>query len=83
LGSMDDAIAMAAKKANLTSYGIKVLPEFNNNLFKAFNDMNVIKSETEIAQQLGPENYAIIQKAASVKRMQGIMMYYPFDVDVH
>ena len=83
MGSLDDAIAMAAKKANLTTYGLRIMPEFSNNIFKAFNRMNMMKSEAEIAQQLGPENYAIIKKAASMKDMQGIMMYYPFDVDVH
>ncbi len=83
LGSLDDAIAYAAKKANITSYGIKIMPEFNNNLFKAFNRMSMAKSEAEIEQNLGAENYAIIKRAASIKDMQGILMFYPYDLNIH
>ena len=83
MGSLDDAIAMAAKKANLTTYGLRIMPEFSNNIFKAFNRMNMMKSEAEIENQIGSENYVLLQKAASIKDMQGILMYYPFDVDIH
>ena len=78
LGSMDDAIAMAAKKANLTEYNIRLMPEFNNNIFKMAGRMNMVKEQiTE--QEIGPENYAIIKKAESAKSMNGILMYEPFD----
>ena len=78
LGSMDDAIAMAAKKANLTEYNIRLMPEFNNNIFKMAGRMNMVKEQiTE--QEIGPENYAIIKKAESAKNMNGILMYEPFD----
>jgi len=82
LGNMDDAIAMAAKKANLTQYSIKTMPEFSNGFFKMFNRMNMVK-ENMVEQEIGKQNYQMVKKAESVKDMQGILMYYPFEMNIY
>jgi protease IV len=83
LGSMDDAIAMAAQKAHLTQYSLKIMPQFDNGIFKMFSRMNMVSTRAEIETQVGSRNYLIMKQAASIKDMQGILMYYPFDLNVY
>ena len=73
-----DAIAMAAKKANITEYSIRLMPEFSNSFFEMAGRMNMVK-EKITEQKIGPENYPIIKKAESIKNMNGILMYEPFE----
>jgi protease IV len=83
LGNLQDAIDMAAKKANITQYRLEILPEYNNGIFKMFNRSRMVSANAEIENQIGKENYVILQKAASIKDLKGVLMYYPFDLNIY
>jgi protease-4 len=70
-GGLKDAIALAAKKANITEYRLLNLPEQENpieNLFKSFGSS---ASTYMVQQQLG-ENYTYYQQMQQIRTMHGI-----------
>jgi protease-4 len=82
LGSLQDAIDAAAKKANLTDYSLKIMPYYKTNFSKAFRNMIMVK-EDMVKEELGKENYIMYKKAKAIEQMQGILMYYPFEVSIN
>ncbi|VBB46896.1 Signal peptide peptidase A [uncultured Paludibacter sp.] len=79
LGTINDAIALAAKKANLTQYNVKTYPEkedFFTRFIKEFEDASEIRI---VKKQLG-ENYFILQQIKQAQKMNGIYALMPFDV---
>ena len=80
LGTLDDAISYAAKKANLKKYSIKEFPqekEFAEKLSEAFGEakLNWIKSE------LG-EQYEIYKVMQTLKKSSGIQMRMPYSFGI-
>ncbi|MGZ8569996.1 MAG: signal peptide peptidase SppA, partial [Bacteroidia bacterium] len=62
LGSLQDAIDAAAKKANLENYSIKIMPKYKPDFRKVFRNMVMVKEDV-LKEELGAENYKIYQKA--------------------
>jgi protease-4 len=80
LGTLDDAISYAAKKANLKKYSIKEFPqekEFAEKISEAFGEakLNWIKSE------LG-EQYEIYKVMQTLKKSSGIQMRMPYSFGI-
>jgi len=79
IGGLDEAIAMAAKKANLSEYQIRELPEkedFATKLMKSLEEdieMKIMKS------QLG-EHYNILRQVKQYEHLNGIQARMPYDV---
>lgn len=82
LGSLQDAIDAAAKKAKLDDYSIKIMPKYKPNFSKVFENM-VMSKEHILKEELGAENYKIYQKAKAVEKLTGVLMYYPFEVAIN
>ncbi|RYD74097.1 MAG: signal peptide peptidase SppA [Sphingobacteriales bacterium] len=82
LGSLQDAIDAAAKRAKLDTYSIKVMPKYKQNFSKAFRNMVMVK-EDMVKEELGPQNYYMYKKAKSIEQMQGILMYYPYELNIY
>lgn len=79
LGGLDEAIAMAAKKADLTSYQIRELPEkedFATKLMKSLEEDIEVKI---MKSQLG-EHYNIIRQVKQYEHLNGIQARMPYDV---
>ncbi|MCR5886831.1 signal peptide peptidase SppA [Hymenobacter sp. J193] len=83
LGSFDDALRIAARRANLKEgdYRIQKLPRqktFAENLFSSFNEearLRLVKSE------LGPL-YPMFEQYQKLSQMKGVQMRAPFVLDV-
>ncbi len=82
LGSLQDAIDAAAKKANLKDYSLKIMPKYKQNFSKALGNMVMAKEEV-MKEEMGAENYKIYQRAKAIEKMSGILMYYPFEVNIY
>jgi len=80
MGGIYDAIAYAAKEANLTEYAIEELPvqkDFFKSLMEGFDSETKIKSDEIIIQQLG-EFAALYQAWKSVSKINGIQARLPY-----
>ncbi|TYZ07573.1 signal peptide peptidase SppA [Hymenobacter lutimineralis] len=83
LGSFDDALRIAARRANLKAddYRIQKLPRqktFAENLFSSFNEearLRMVKSE------MGPL-YPMFEQYKKLSEMKGVQMRAPFVLDV-
>lgn len=79
IGGLDEAIAMAAKKADLTSYQIREMPEkedFATKLMKSLEEDIEVKI---MKSQLG-EHYNILRQVKQYEHLNGIQARMPYDV---
>ena len=77
LGGLNDAISIAAKKANLTTYRTIALPEQKEFLEKLVEDLNAEAKVYFAKQQLG-ESYLYLETFNDLAKQKGIMAKIPF-----
>jgi protease-4 len=80
IGSLDDAINYAAKKANLKKYSLKEYPqekEFAEKLSEAFGEAKLNWIKSELGDQY--ELYHVIQ---TLKKSTGIQMRMPYSLGI-
>ena len=77
LGGLNDAISIAAKKANLTTYRTIALPEQKEFLEKLVEDLNAEAKVYFTKQQLG-ESYLYLETFNDLAKQKGIMAKIPF-----
>ena len=77
LGGLNDAISIAAKKANLTTYRTIALPEQKEFLEKLVEDLNAEAKVYFAKQQLG-ESYLYLETFNDLIKQNGIMAKIPF-----
>jgi protease-4 len=80
-GGLKDAIALAAKKANLTEYRIVNLPEQQDPFQKLVKSFGSSASTYFVQQQLGDE-YKYYQQLKSIQHMHGIKARMLFDGEI-
>ncbi len=81
LGSIDDAIAIAADKAGLEKYGVSSFPakeDTMTRLMKSLSGSTI--AERIVRYQLGDEAYQLAQKAAALKDGASIQAAMPYEV---
>lgn len=81
LGSFDDAIAAAAKKANLKNYKVVAYPEMIDPL-KALLEEGTDRVKTYYAKQELGENYTLYKQMKKVLGMTGIQARMPFAAEI-
>lgn len=81
LGGLNDAIEIAAKKANLTNYRTIALPEQKEFFEQLMEDINTEVSTTFTKQQLG-ESYIYYQKLNELVNEKGILAKLPFNIEI-
>lgn len=86
LGGLDDAIAYAAKLGKTTSYTTKNYPEYERNLedlFAGLTDMPFAKTREEfIAEEIGEENYRVIERIRRVSKLRGTQVILPYEITI-
>lgn len=83
LGNLDDAVAYAAKMAEITEYKTTSYPRFENNLedsFKSFPFMNM--KDNMIKEELGEVNYRIYKEVEKMSKIKGIQARLPYNIDI-
>ncbi len=74
IGSLEDAIKIAAEKANISSYMIKELPVLKNPLQEFIKNLSGdARINAALKKELG-ENYQIYEQLKSLQNKQGIRM---------
>lgn len=79
LGTINDAIAIAVKKAKLTSYELKEFPKietFSEKLMKELSD----GTETRIEKLKLGEHYQMFKTLEQLDKMDGLQARLPYDL---
>jgi protease-4 len=86
LGGLDDAIAYAAKLGKTTSYTTQNYPEYERNLedlFGSLTGMPFAKTKEEfIAEEIGEENYRVIERIRRVSKLRGTQVILPYEITI-
>ncbi|NBL63674.1 signal peptide peptidase SppA [Flavobacterium sp. NST-5] len=84
LGGLDQAIAAAAKKANLKDYKTKNFPEYEKNFGDFFGGMPFMQTREEfIKEEVGEENYRMIEQIRRMSAQKGIQALMPFEININ
>lgn len=83
IGGLDDAIHEAAALAKIKSYKTQNYPEYKKDLNDLFADFPFSQSkETFIKEEIGAENYKILQEIKKIKSQKGVQMAMPFEINI-
>jgi len=85
LGNLNDAIAEAAKMANLDEYGIKKFPRYKTGFERLMEDLGGASAKAKqdfIEEEVGAEVYSIMKQFKSAMEQKGIQARMPFVLDI-
>ena len=84
IGGLDKAIKEAAKLAKLKSYRTQDYPEYDRELLAFFEDMGLVQSRAELLkQEIGEQNYEILQRIQLLSRQKGVMTRMPYELKIN
>lgn len=86
IGGMDDAIKAAAKLANITKYKTSDYPEYEKSFRDLLSNLGVpfmSTKESLIRNEVGEENYRILEQIKKVNARKGIQALMPFELNIH
>ena len=81
LGGLNDAIEIAAKKANLSKYRTIALPEQKEFLEQLMQDLNSEAKSSFAKQELG-EAYPYYEKIKTLMNQEGILAKMATDIEI-
>lgn len=88
IGGLDAAVKYAAKKANMKDYGTVDYPEYEADFNTFLQNMgnggvSMLQSrESLIKQEVGEENYRIIERLRRVSQIKGTQAMMPFEINI-
>lgn len=83
IGGLKDAIAEAAKIAKVKSYRTQNYPEYEKNFNDLFSNLPFARSkETFIKEEIGEENYHVIQQIKRFQQQKGVQAMMPFGLHI-
>jgi protease-4 len=83
IGSLDDAINEAAVLAKVKTYKTQNYPEYKKDLNDLFADLPFTQSkESFIKEEIGEENYKVLQQVKKLKSQKGVRMAMPFEINI-
>ena len=81
IGGLDQAIAYAAKQANLKDYKIKMYPGDLSLKEKLSNRFSGMK-EDMVKEQIGAEQYKMYKTLQTISHYYGVQMRMPMELDI-
>ncbi len=85
LGDLDDAIAEAAKMAELEEFGIKKFPRYKTGIERLMEDMKGASASAKksfIEEEIGVEAYDILKRVKSALGQKGVQARMPFEINI-
>ena len=85
IGGLDDAIAEAARLAELEEFGIRSYPRYKSGFERFLDEMSTAKTdqlETQLRTELGQEFYDIITDLRNLLKQRGIQARLPFTLRI-
>jgi protease-4 len=83
IGNLNDALKEAASLAKIKTYSTQNFPEYEKDFSDLFASFPFAKSkEALIKEELGEENYFILQQIKKVQLQKGIQARMPFEISI-
>ncbi|OXA96207.1 signal peptide peptidase SppA [Flavobacterium hercynium] len=83
IGGLNDAVAEAAKLAKVKSYSTQNFPEYEKSFNDLLSGLPFAKSkEAFIKEEIGVENYMIIEQVKRFQRQKGVQAMLPFGINI-
>jgi protease-4 len=83
IGGMDEALAEAAKLAKIKKYKTQDFPEYEKSFEDILQKFGLAQSKQEmIKEEIGAENYLILQKIKRMTQQKGIQAMMPFEIKI-
>lgn len=84
IGGMDDALKSAADLAKIKNYKTQNFPEYDKKFEDMLKGLPFAKSkESLIKEELGVENYELLQQIKKLNSHTGIQAIMPFEINMH
>lgn len=85
IGGLDIAIQAAADAAKMTNYKIKELPVYKKDFQSILNQYTggwIQTKEELMREELGDENYLLLQKMKKLTQMKGPQLLLPYEIEI-
>jgi protease-4 len=83
IGNLNDALKEAASLAKIKDYSTLNFPEYEKDFSDIFSKFPFANSkEALIKEELGEENYFILQQIKKIKMQKGIQARMPFEINI-
>jgi protease IV len=83
IGGLNDAIAEAARLSKIKDYRTRNLPDFKSDFKDTFKNFPFASTKAEIiSEEIGKENYDILQKIKKITTRKGVQVVMPFDLNI-
>lgn len=84
IGNLNDALQEAAKLAKIKDYSTQNFPVYEKDFSEIFSKFPFAKSkEALIKEELGEENYFVLQQIKKLQMQKGIQTRMPFEISIH
>ena len=84
IGGLNDAIAKAASLAKITKYSTQNYPEYQKNLDDLLANLPFATSKaTFIKEEIGEDNYRILQEIKRLQTRSGVQAIMPFEININ
>lgn len=84
IGGMDDALKEAASLAKIKEYRIENYPEYEKSFEDILAKFGLAQTKEAIMrEELGEENYAIVQRIKKLKSMKGVQVIMPYQICIN
>ena len=85
LGSLDDAIALAAELAELDDYGIRKYPRYKSDFERLMEDLGGAEqklAEKFIKKEIGTEAFQLLKEVKQITETEGIQARLPYTLKI-
>jgi len=83
IGGMDKAIAKAASLAKIKEYRTQDFPEYEKSFDDILSKFGLAQSkEAMIKEEIGAENYMILQRIKRLQQLKGIQAIMPYELQI-
>jgi protease-4 len=83
LGSLDDAVRVAADMAGITEYRIRNYPDYEKEFKDLFKGPFSRVKQNLIREELGESTYEALKKVRGINDLKGIQARLPFMLEIH
>ena len=84
IGGMDEALAEAAKLGKIKKYKTQDFPEYEKSFDDILQKFGLAQSKQAlIKEEIGAENYLILQKIKRMAQQKGIQAMMPFEIKIN
>lgn len=85
IGGLDEALQAAAEAANIKEYSIEELPVYKQDfqdILSQYTGGFIQTKEEVMREELGNENYMILQKIKQISEMKGPQLLLPYEIEI-